>query len=77
MNNGSLINREQIQDNRFLMMKPRHGASVYGVPVSRELGNFIEDAVQEAQHQRLMSMFFAGKVSAAQAFDEYDQEEEF
>ena len=77
MNNGSLINREQVQDNCFLMKKPRHGASVYGVPVSRELASFIEDAAPDSQQQRLMSMFFAGRVSGAQVFEDYDQEEEF
>lgn len=77
MNNGSLINREQVQDNRFLMKKPRHGANVYGLPVSKELASFIEDASPDSQQQRLMTMFFAGRLSGTPVFEDFEQEEEF
>jgi len=49
--------------------KPR-GAKVYGVPFSKELGVFIEEASPKSKQQLFLNMFFAGKVSAEDFFTE-------
>ena len=41
----------------------KRGAKVYGLPLSKELVSFIDDAAPMAGQQRLIDMFFAGKFS--------------
>ena len=49
----------------FSTKKPtsKRGAKVYGIPLSKELASFIDDASPAVGQQRLIDMFFAGKFS--------------
>jgi len=49
----------------FTAKKPasKRGAKVYGIPMSKELASFIDDASPATGQQRLIDMFFAGKFS--------------
>jgi len=49
--------------------KPR-GAKVYGIPLSKELGAFIEEASPKSKQQLFLNMFFAGKLAADDFFSE-------
>ncbi|MGP1507768.1 MAG: hypothetical protein ACTTJW_02680 [Sphaerochaeta sp.] len=61
-------NREEL----LLSKKPKRGAKVYGLPLSKELVSYIEDAAPQASQQRLIDMFFAGKFSPVQFDDGED-----
>lgn len=50
-------------ENIVLPKKSRRGAKVYGMPLSKELVSYIEDAAPQATQQRLIDMFFAGRFS--------------
>ena len=54
--------------------KSKRGAKVYGLPLSKELVSYIDDAAPQANQQRLIEMFFAGKFSpvAIDDDDDYD-----
>ena len=54
--------------------KQKRGAKVYGLPLSKELVSYIDDAAPQANQQRLIEMFFAGKFSpvAIDDDDDYD-----
>ncbi len=59
--------------------KPKRGAKVYGMPLSKELVSYIDDAAPQATQQRLIDMFFAGKFSPTLISDDdydYDFEDE-
>ena len=57
--------------------KSKRGAKVYGRPLSKELVSYIDDAAPQANQQRLIDMFFAGKFSPiAINDDEYEDEYE-
>ena len=59
--------------------KPKRGAKVYGMPLSKELVSYIDDAAPQATQQRLIDMFFAGKFSPTLINDDdydYDFEDE-
>jgi hypothetical protein len=43
--------------------KNKRGAKVYGIPLSKELASYIEDAAPQFSQRRLIDMFFAGKFS--------------
>ena len=64
--------------------KSRRGAKVYGMPLSKEIVSYIDDAAPQANQQRLIDMFFAGKFSPIRvahdyddAEDEFDEDEDF
>jgi len=58
--------------------KPRRGAKVYGMPLSKELVSYIDDAAPQANQQRLIDMFFAGKFSPTFVNDDdYDFDYDF
>ena len=50
--------------------KSKRGAKVYGLPLSKELVSYIDDAAPQANQQRLIDMFFAGKFSPIAINDE-------
>ena len=55
--------------------KAKRGAKVYGLPLSKELVSYIDDAAPQANQQRLIEMFFAGKFSpVAISDDDYEDE---
>ena len=56
--------------------KSKRGAKVYGLPLSKELVSYIDDAAPQANQQRLIDMFFAGKFSPIAINDE-DFEDEY
>ena len=56
--------------------KAKRGAKVYGLPLSKELVSYIDDAAPQANQQRLIEMFFAGKFSPV-AINEDDYEDEY
>ena len=59
--------------------KSKRGAKVYGMPLSREIVSYIDDAAPQANQQRLIDMFFAGKFSpirVAHDYDDYDEAED-
>ncbi len=47
----------------FTSKKSKRGAKVYGIPLSKELASYIDDAAPQANQRRLIDMFFAGKFS--------------
>ena len=55
--------------------KSKRGAKVYGLPLSKELVSYIDDAAPQANQQRLIEMFFAGKFSPVAIDDEDDYED--
>lgn len=55
--------------------KSKRGAKVYGLPLSKELVSYIDDAAPQANQQRLIDMFFAGKFSPI-AINDDDYEDE-
>jgi len=52
--------------------KSKRGAKVYGLPLSKELVSYIDDAAPQANQQRLIEMFFAGKFSPVAIDDDDD-----
>ena len=56
--------------------KSKRGAKVYGMPLSREIVSYIDDAAPQANQQRLIDMFFAGKFSPIQVAHDYDDAED-
>ena len=54
--------------------KSKRGAKVYGMPLSKEIVSYIDDAAPQANQQRLIDMFFAGKFSPIRVEDDYDDE---
>ena len=56
--------------------KAKRGAKVYGLPLSKELVSYIDDAAPQANQQRLIEMFFAGKFSPV-AINDDDYEDEY
>lgn len=56
--------------------KSKRGAKVYGLPLSKELVSYIDDAAPQANQQRLIEMFFAGKFSPV-AINDDDYEDDF
>lgn len=55
--------------------KSKRGAKVYGLPLSKELVSYIDDAAPQANQQRLIDMFFAGKFSPIAINDEEIEDE--
>ena len=55
--------------------KTKRGAKVYGMPLSKEIVSYIDDAAPQANQQRLIDMFFAGKFSPIRVEDD-DYEDE-
>lgn len=64
------------EENVILQKKARRGAKVYGMPLSKELVSYIDDAAPQANQQRLIDMFFAGKFSPVAVHDDDDYEED-
>lgn len=56
--------------------KAKRGAKVYGLPLSKELVSYIDDAAPQANQQRLIEMFFAGKFSPV-AINDDDYEDDY
>ena len=54
--------------------KGKRGAKVYGIPLSKELVSYIDDAAPQANQQRLIDMFFAGKFSPIRVEEDYDDD---
>ena len=54
--------------------KTKRGAKVYGMPLSKEIVSYIDDAAPQANQQRLIDMFFAGKFSPITVDEDYDDE---
>ena len=64
-------------EDLFSSRKSKRGAKVYGLPLSKELVSYIDDAAPQANQQRLIDMFFAGKFSPIAINDEdFDDEYE-
>ena len=65
----------------FSSKKSKRGAKVYGVPLSKEIASYIDDAAPQAWQQRLVDMFFAGKYSPIsmdpECDEDCDEDEEF
>ena len=63
-------------DELMMPKKAKRGAKVYGMPLSRELVSYIDDAAPAANQHRLIDMFFAGRFSPipVEDDDEYDEE---
>lgn len=61
MNKYHGLNETPLQDNPLILKKPRSGAHVYGLPVSRELASYLDDVVPDSDQKRLFNMFFAGR----------------
>ena len=61
----------------FIAKKPstKRGAKVYGIPLSKELVSYIDDAAPQAGQQRLIDMFFAGKFSPVPMDDKEDEDD--
>ena len=65
-------NKEEL----FPQKKSKRGAKVYGMPLSKEIVSYIDDAAPQANQQRLIDMFFAGKFSPIQVAHDYDDVDE-
>lgn len=61
-------------DELISSKKAKRGAKVYGIPLSKELVSYIDDAAPQANQQRLVDMFFAGKFSPIRVEDDYDDD---
>ena len=61
-------------DELISQKKTKRGAKVYGMPLSKEIVSYIDDAAPQANQQRLIDMFFAGKFSPIRVDDDYDDE---
>ena len=59
-------------DELLSSKKTKRGAKVYGMPLSKEIVSYIDDAAPQANQQRLIDMFFAGKFSPIRVEDDYD-----
>ena len=59
-------------DELFPQKKSKRGAKVYGMPLSKEIVSYIDDAAPQANQQRLIDMFFAGKFSPIRVANDYD-----
>ncbi len=57
----------------FTSKKSKRGAKVYGIPLSKEIASYIDDAAPQAWQQRLVDMFFAGKYSPISMDPEDDE----
>ena len=64
-------------DELFSQKKSKRGAKVYGMPLSKEIVSYIDDAAPQANQQRLIDMFFAGKFSPIRVAHDYDDLDEF
>ena len=62
-------------EDLFSSRKQKRGAKVYGLPLSKELVSYIDDVAPQANQQRLIEMFFAGKFSPV-AIDDEDEYED-
>lgn len=51
------------------------GARVFGMPVSKELGNFLDDAYYQVRKQRLVDMYLAGNSSSSLDNIDYEDDE--
>ena len=60
----------------FSQKKSKRGAKVYGMPLSKEIVSYIDDAAPQANQQRLIDMFFAGKFSPIRVAHDYDDPED-
>lgn len=60
----------------FSQKKSKRGAKVYGMPLSKEIVSYIDDAAPQANQQRLIDMFFAGKFSPVRVAHDYDDAED-
>lgn len=61
-------------DELISYKKAKRGAKVYGIPLSKELVSYIDDAAPQANQQRLIDMFFAGKFSPIRVEEDYDDD---
>lgn len=59
----------------FTSKKSKRGAKVYGIPLSKELASYIDDAAPQAGQRRLIDMFFAGKFSPISMDSDDDDED--
>ncbi|MCF0261919.1 MAG: hypothetical protein HUK23_03295 [Sphaerochaetaceae bacterium] len=63
-------------DEMLIQKRNKRGAKVYGMPVSKELVSYIDDAAPQAIQQRLIDMFFAGNYSPISYNEDEEYEEE-
>ena len=61
-------------DELLSSKKAKRGAKVYGMPLSKEIVSYIDDAAPQANQQRLIDMFFAGKFSPIRVEEDYDDD---
>ena len=61
-------------DELLSSKKTKRGAKVYGMPLSKEIVSYIDDAAPQANQQRLIDMFFAGKFSPIRVEEDYDDD---
>ena len=54
--------------------KTKRGAKVYGIPLSKEIASYIDDAAPQAGQRRLIDMFFAGNFSPISVDDDFDED---
>ncbi len=64
-------------DELVIPKKTKRGAKVYGMPLSKELVSYIDDAAPAATQHRLIDMFFAGRFSPVPVEDDDEYDEEF
>ena len=71
------MNKLAYHDNPLIVQTPRKGANVYGLPMSKELASYLDDAVPDSDHKRMFNMFFAGRVGGTIQMIEAASEEDF
>lgn len=54
--------------------KKRIGAKVFGTPVCKELGSFLDEVDVFNRSQRILDMFFAGSFNAVVSNDSEDED---
>lgn len=74
---NKLMIMQNPDDSPVFTRKAKRGAKVCGLPLSKELVSYLDDAVPQASQQRIIDMFFAGRFSPVCVDEEQEQEEDY
>jgi len=77
MNNFKVPENNKTDEKPVMARNPLSAARVFGLPISRELESFIDDAVPNNDQKRIFNMFFAGRFGASVQMIAEDEEEGF
>jgi hypothetical protein len=77
MDNFKVPDNNKTENKPVMARNPHSGARVFGLPISRELESFIDDAVPNNDQKRIFNMFFAGRFGASVQMISEEEEEDF